>query len=314
MCNSGSFNLLLGLGNDGESVTLNWWTLDDMGVDIDAMTPVGLLRETGAGSRVECAGCGDYIPILPRGADGEIILYADCPECGVYRLEELEQKRWQVDFSPLLDAARQNFSCSGTSEELIPDALWSLGRAALAGQSREVFACAGINGRRNTEITARLPEGKTPILLVIGDAPCQGKLGKFDPDHVFRISELAEVEEEQIIFNIGVVAAQLGTALRDSSPEPPPVGKNAKVGDLAIKLKGELRNFMCGIYSAMEQSERSGGDFRFNGIRQNELAAATGVTPVAVNRALKKDMELKALYETANNPRTAYAYGRKAMK
>ena len=71
---------------------------------------------------------------------------------------------------------------------------------------------------------------------------------------------------------------------------------------------------MCGIYSAMEQAERSGKDYHFNGIKQNELAAAIGATPVIVNRALKKDMELKALFDAANNSQTAYNYGRKAMR
>lgn len=314
MCNRDSFDLLLGFGNAGESVSLNWRTLSDMNVDIEAMTNLGMLREIGAGSHVECAGCGGYIPVLPRGVEGEVVLFADCPECGMYKLAALELKLWRLDFTPLLHAVRRDLSCSGAFEELIPDVLWSLGRAAVAGQSRGVFVSGGINSRRNAEIIACLPEGKTPILLVIGDAPRQGKLGSFQPDRVFAVSELVHFEVNRIAVDVAAVAAQLDT-VRDKSPEmPPPAGKNAKVGDLAIKLKNELRHFMCGIYSAMEHAERSTGDYCFNGVRQTELAAAVGATPVAVNRALKKDMELKALFDAANNPRTAYAYGKKAMK
>ena len=87
-----------------------------------------------------------------------------------------------------------------------------------------------------------------------------------------------------------------------------------KIGDVIIKLKAELRQFMCGVYSEFSQAERSGKDPRFAGIRQNELAAAANVSSVMVNRALKKDMELKALFDAANNPGAAYAYGRRAMK
>lgn len=91
-------------------------------------------------------------------------------------------------------------------------------------------------------------------------------------------------------------------------------GKNSKIGDVIIKLKAELRQFMCGVYSEFSQAERSGKDPRFAGIRQNELAAAANVSSVMVNRALKKDMELKALFDAANNPGAAYAYGRRVMK
>lgn len=70
---------------------------------------------------------------------------------------------------------------------------------------------------------------------------------------------------------------------------------------------------MRGVYSAIDHAERSGNGYKFIGIKQNELAAATGTTPVAVTRAMKKDMELKALFDAANNPIIAYSYGRKTQ-
>ena len=92
------------------------------------------------------------------------------------------------------------------------------------------------------------------------------------------------------------------------------LGRNSVIGDAIIKMKTELREFMRGVYSDFEQAEKSGREPVFEGIRQNQLAVLAGVTPVIVTRALKRDMELKALFDAANNPRTAYTYGSKARR
>ena len=219
---------------------------------------------------------------------------------------------WRVDFTPVFESARKALNCAGLVNEIVTNALWSLGRAPVSGQSREIFACAGINTERNSEILGHLPKGKTPILLVLGDSPLPCKLGSFPSDQVFCFSQLERIEDGKIVFETGMTPTVSGTSSRKLS-----AGKNSKIGDVIIKLKAELRQFMCGVYSEFSQAERSGKDPRFAGIRQNELAAAANVSSVSsvmVNRALKKDMELKALFDAANNPGAAYAYGRRVMK
>lgn len=311
MSNSDCFEQFLGFGNIAEALAFNYRELDGMGLDAAPLLRLGLLVETRIGSSVECAGCGVSVPVSPRTQDDGIKLLADCPECGVYQLSPLESKLWKVNFIPLFEAARKSLRCSGKLTELIPNALWSLGRSALAGQSREVFISAGINTMRNNKILAKLPEGKTPLLLILGDAPYPEKLGAFSSDRVFLISDIVSFEDEKISFDVSAIQVQLGMLPALEEPTPKAIGKNSKIGDLIIKLKDELRQYMRGVYSAMDQAERSGNDYKFVGIKQNELAAAIGSTPVAVTRAMKKDMELKALFDAANNPRTAFTYGRK---
>ena len=124
-----------------------------------------------------------------------------------------------------------------------------------------------------------------------------------------RIEDGKIVFETSCLHSQGMTPTVSGTSSRKLSS-----GKNSKIGDVIIKLKAELRQFMCGVYSEFSQAERSGKEPLFAGIRQNELAAAANVSSVMVNRALKKDMELKALFDAANNPGAAYAYGRRVMK
>lgn len=312
MCNHDCFETLLGFGNAGEAMRLNHRTLDIMGIDPALGMQIGLLTETSIGSTVECAGCEAYIPVQPRQTGDGIALFADCPECGVYRLSTLECKLWQVDFSPLLEAARTALCCSGKVSELIPGSLWNLGRSALAGQSREVFACAGINTVRNKEILPQLPLGKTQILLVIGNAPRPEKLGAFSPDRVFLFADMAYFDGEKICFDVSGIQSQLGILPALDAPAAQAPGRNSKIGDLTIKLKTELRQYMLGNYSAVMQSERGNREFDFPELKQSDLARMLNVPRVYIKRAIEADLELKTLFASANNRNSTMAYGHKA--
>ena len=241
-----------------------------------------------------------------------IVLYGDCHECGLYELEPEEQVLWRIDYTPLFEAARKSLACTGEITELVPFALWSLGRAPIAGQSREIFACAGINTDRNAEIMPHLPEGKTPILLILGNAPIPEKLGSFSSDRVFNFSHLARVENGEIVFDSSHILSQIATL---PALEPPPEkapGKNSKIGDLAIKLKQTLREHMKGVYSAILQAERSNTDYVFPELRQSDLAKMYNVPRVYIKRAVDSDLELRTLLESANNRDSTMAYGSRA--
>lgn len=310
-----SFETLLNFGSVPGNADLDYYALEANHLEPEEWSELGMLKKRPIGSTVCCRGCGSSAAVTVRDSESGIRVCADCHECGVYELFPEEKVLWRVNFTPVFESTRKALNCSGGIMEIVPDALWSLGRAPIGGQSREIFACAGINTYRNPEILDRLPNGKTPILLVLGDPPRPYKLGMFPPDQVFCFSQMARIEDGKIVFESSILHSQVAAP---SSSEPlrrkVSSGKNSKIGDAIIKLKTELRQFMCGVYSEVSHAERSGKEPRFLGIRQNELAAAANVSTVMVNRALKKDMELKALFDAANDRGTAYAYGRRAMK
>ena len=314
MCNRTSFDILLDFGSVAEMFLLDCFDLDSLHLNREELASVGLLRKQPIGKTVRCRDCDSSIPVVARKRGNGIVLYGDCRECGVYELLPEEQVLWRIDFTPLFEATRKSLSCMGEIAEIVPNALWSLGRAPLAGQSREIFACAGINTDRNAEIMPHIPNGKTPILLILGNAPSPEKLGSFSADRVFNFSHLAKMENGEIVFDPTHIQTNAGCSALTEDPPKKVSGRNSVIGDVIIKLKAELRQFMQGVYSDFERAENSGREPVFDGIRQNQLAVLAGVTPVIVNRALKKDMELKALFDTANNPRTAYAYGRKSQR
>ena len=314
MCNRTSFDILLDFGSVAEEFVLDCYDLSSLHMNPNELASVGLLRKQPVGKNVRCQYCDNIIPVVALEKKNGIVLYGRCPECGLNELEPSELFHWKIDYTPLFEAARKSLACSGEITEIVPFALWSLGRAPLAGQSREIFACAGINTYRNPEIMPHIPNGKTPILLILGNAPIPEKLGSFSSDRVFNFSHLARLENGEIIFDPTHIQTNAGCSALTEDPPKKVSGRNSMIGDVIIKLKAELRQFMQGVYSDFERAEKSGREPVFDGIKQNQLAVLVGVTPVIVNRALKKDMELKALFDTANNPRTAYAYGRKALR
>ena len=309
-----SFETLLNFGSSVGPIFLDWYLLDSHHVNPDELAPVGLLKKKPVDEIIRCRGCQDFIRVVPLEEEDGIKLYGDCHDCGLYELVEEEKFEWQVDYFPIFEEARKMLSCGGSIAEIVPDMLWNLGRAPICGQSREIYACSGINTRCNSKIIANLPQGKTPLLLVLGENPRPENLGHFSPDRVFNFSHMTKLENGRIVFDPTLIQNNAGCVASADVPLKKVTGRNSMIGDVIIKLKVELREFMRGVYSDFEQAEKSGREPVFDGIKQNQLAVLVGVTPVVVNRALKKDLELKALFDTANNPQTAYAYGRKAQR
>ena len=312
MCNRTSFDIFLDFGSVAAEIILDCYDLISLHLNHKELTAVGLLRTQPIGNRICCPYCDKTIPVLSRERKTGIVLYGDCPECGLNELEPEEQILWKINYTPLFEETRKALYCTGKITEVVTNALWNLGRAPIAGQSREIFACAGINTYRNAEIIPHLPDGKTPILLILGNAAKPDKLGTFSSDRVFNFSHLARIENGKIVFDSSHILSQIAT-LPALEPSPAkPLGKNSKVGDLSVKLKQTLREHMKGVYSAMLQAERSNTDYEFPELRQSDLAKMYNVPRVYIKRAVDSDLELRTLLESANNRDSTMAYGARA--
>ena len=89
---------------------------------------------------------------------------------------------------------------------------------------------------------------------------------------------------------------------------------NAKIGDLQVKLKNRLLSLIHGVYTEIEHHERLGTVYKFHEITQKELAEQFEVDPSMVSRAIKKDAELKLLFDIAQNRDEAYNKGKRMEK
>ena len=69
---------------------------------------------------------------------------------------------------------------------------------------------------------------------------------------------------------------------------------------------------MKGNYSALLQAERSNTDYEFPELKQSDLAVMFDVPRVYIKRAMDQDLELRTLFDAANNRNSTMAYASKA--
>lgn len=313
MCNQNSFETLLDFGCVPEVMDLDYPSLEITGIQPEAWEKIGMLKKRPLERMVRCRYCDTFVPFHVQESEDGIILRADCCDCGMYELFPEEKVVWRVDYTPVFQAARKTLNCAGEISEILPHALWSLGRAPICGQSREILACAGINSTYNDVIIKHLPEGKTPILLIFGDKILPHKLDGFSADRVFKISQLTRIRDGEICFDASHIHAQIATLAVLEEPKVKSPGKNSIIGDLIIKLKHEIREYMKGNYSALLQAERSNSEYIFPSLKQSDLAVMFDVPRVYVKRAMDQDLELRTLFDAANNRNSTMAYACKAI-
>ncbi len=307
------FEYLMALGNGTSSLLLDR-DLDEY-EDRPAMENAGLLKPVDLNGRTVCPDCGTMLPYtITHDADGKRIPLASCPNCGVFSPSSMDFRAWSVDYTPIISAAAKYLNCSGQIAEILPEVLWNLGRAPVAGQSREIFVARSLCAQHVAEnISRMLPENRTAVLLVIGNIPPLPFSG-FDAGRIFPIKDFCVPTEDGFIFDSASVIAKMRTVIENRPQKAKAPGRHSKMGDLLIKLKAELRQYMIGVYGAIEQAESAGRDYDFQQIKQVELARMTDVDKYTITRALQTDLELKALFDAARNRASVCAYGRKAIR
>lgn len=306
MNSQSSFDKFLHFGGDTENYDLNRQMLETDGIDPDLYERIGLLKRAPIPFSIECLTCDQYATIVHWNKK----IVAFCPCCGRYEPLEEELIWWNPCFTPIVQSLYTGFNCTEGTECLIPNILWKLGRCALAGQSRVIYVARGINSGMNRTIVDKLPENKTSLLFVFGSLPEKGMCGTFDADKVFSINSLVTLEETGFSVNTAPVkeALDILNPIKEMKKRGP--GRNAKIGDLQVKLKKRLLNWIHGVYSAIEHHERTGTDYTFHVITQKELAEQFEVDPSMVCRAIKGDGDLKLLLDIARNRDEAYIKGK----
>ena len=310
MNNPTSFDAFLRLADNAHP--MDGLMLGEIGVEPQVYEKIGLLKTCPTPFQIECTLCYTLSRLVVRHDKA----MAFCPNCGCWFEPYEEQLKWWTPcFEPVLRSLYKGFACKEQTEVLIPDYLWRLGRSAIAGQSRVIYVVQGINDMRmNGRIIEKLPENKVSLLLVLGTLPEKEKCGSFDPDKIFSAGSLVSLEGDEIHVDTTPVKKTLEVlnSLREAKKRGP--GKNAKIGDLQIKLKNRLLSLIHGVYTEIEHHERLGTVYKFHEITQKELAEQFNVDPSMVSRAIKKDAELKLLFDIAQNRDEAYNKGKRMEK
>ena len=264
---------------------------------------------------VTCSDCydfsGEVMPIVRP--DGRTQYYLACPSCGSIEVSSDELRRWAFRFEPIVELVAYSLHARGSIQELVPGKLWSVGRAAIAGQSRPIYLGRCFVGRQAAQILTKIPSGKSPLLFAISDLPPDGLPG-FEPDRLFELRSLVYLEENELRFDFQAIIDQVAGA--DILPTKKLAKSSSKRNSRASaidKIKRELHEHILSMKSLLKHADDSGKEAVLPRLTQRELAKRAGISEPTVYRVLKREGDplIEILWQTANHSGLIRDYSRR---
>jgi len=142
------------------------------------LTGAGLISRTENATTVVCDACPDAhveeVTFIESPENSQVRAYIWCPHAGRVRVPLDRLKEWKVDFSGTAGAVAHALELAGTVDEIIAGRVWSLGKATIAGKSRECFLARGLtwtDARSVISSCTRLNAARSLIVFVAGEVP-----------------------------------------------------------------------------------------------------------------------------------------------
>lgn len=266
-----------------------------------SLVELGLLRPTKTASHVTCDTCGeDHKVGSITYPDGRTRFFARCPENGRIEVDREQLRQWYVDFAPIFKALGDGLGVKAEPEEVVPNRVWKIGRAAIGGRSRVAWVARGVSWPKTADIVERLPKGKSAVLFLLGLPPENGLLN-LQPDSVIALCEVINLTDGRLVYDRKAVDDQLSATSEASRKVPRKRATRATTIDaLQKQLTDHIISARDHVYATIQRKEAPALLPR---PKQKELAARLGVPESAVSRALR-DPEahmLRLLWETAND-------------
>lgn len=272
---------------------------------------MGVLRQSATATHVVCDACGEHhvervVPI--KYPKGQTRFFISCPENGRVEVPRERLLEWAVDYTPLLAALASSLSTKGTPAEVVPGRVWNLGRAALAGKSKPVWAARGLAWPDARQIAQSIPKGRSPVLFHLGQTADDDLLG-IPRESIIELRTVVHLDGDLVV-DREAIEAQLADI------ESPPDKKQSKkrgAYDAAIgALKRELHERILSMKSAIRNADDTGESFDLPHVTQKELAEAIKVSESWVSRAINEsdDPWLKILLQTVEDQDMIRKYSR----
>lgn len=272
--------------------------------EFERLREMGLLRPGDTTGHVMCRDCGnDHVVEVMRNvySDGSVRFFAVCPGNGRIEIPRERLLQWMLDFTPLLAAIMSALGSSGKLQEIVPGRVWNIGRAALVGQSRPLWAVRGLSWPDAASISQSVPKGRSPVVFVLGQLPDGGILG-VPSDSLIEARTVIHLDAK----GLSISAAVIDSQLRGNPPEP--VAKKAK-------KRGQRTAVIDSIKQALREHLRAARDHAYfsrdydDGPKllprpsQQQLADQLKVHVSSVSRAINdpSDKEISILWEIAND-------------
>jgi hypothetical protein len=264
----------------------------------------GLLREGPVSRTVECDACqeGHVEEVIQMDyPDGKRRFFIPCPECFTVEVNPKRLRQWFPNYGEIAELLYQSLNCRGLVKEIVPNSLWNIGQAPLAGQSHPIWLARSLT----KEIAPFLPQGKLPLLFVI--APIHYE-NAFDPDRTFEMSSLVTLKGSQLNLDVESIRHQPGPVENTSQIVSQHFRKDVRRASAIQAAKRELHNHILSMKSLLVNTNE-----RLPRLTQKELACRLGESESMISRILNENTDeiLTILWKTANNENLIRWYNRK---
>ncbi len=250
-----------------------------------------------------CRYCGEPVEVESATVNGKLTHMAYCQDCGIYPLRPEELYVWGIDYRHYIYDIAELIS-GREPEEVLPDFLWNAGYIALGQQSRQVFiARIPDDAAILNELLARLPEGKTPILLVFGAELADTPAG-FSEDRIFKLKDVAGFDGKTFSLALNVIDDQLYNMYIEKDPEVPKARKNDNRDVVAGSVKRALEAYLFAMKSQLRIADDGDRVFQLPRFTLNTLAGMLDCEAPSIptlSRIVNGDPLLKGMYQRTND-------------
>jgi hypothetical protein len=209
--------------------------------------------------------------------------------------------QWTVDYLPLFLSLSSALSASTGVTEVFPGRVWNLGRAALAGKSRTIWAARGLAWTDAAKLVDVLPKGRSPVLFFLGQPP-EDHLLQLPRESIIELRTVISLGDEGIVVDVDSIERQL-------------VVEIAEVAKKKLQKRASRAATIDAIKQALKEHLRAARDHAFNardrGLgsallprpSQKQLAAQLSIHESSVSRAINdpSDKEIAILWEIADD-------------
>jgi len=271
---------------------------------LDRLIDLGLVRQTVTATHVTCDACAEgHVEEVTRIVypDQATRFFIACPENGRVEVPRERLLQWTVDYLPLFASLSSALSASSGVTEVIPGRVWNLGRAALAGKSRTMWAARGLAWSDATQLVDVLPKGRSPVLFFLGQPPDDNLL-QVPRESIIELRTVISLGDEGIVVDVDSIERQLVVEIAEVAKKKPQkrTSRAATIDAIKQALREHLRAARDHAFNARD---RGCSPALLPRPSQNQLAAQLGIHESSVSRAINdpSDKEIAILWKAADD-------------
>lgn len=259
----------------------------------------GLLCEGPPDEAIACPDCPEQplhdVLWIGHPVTGEPEAFVCCPESGLREVHRDALRRWQIDRRGLVAFLAAGLKTQGTTEELVTDRLWRLGKVYWSGRPTTVFLGRAMHRHDTAALQQRVAHFTNALLLVPKRQPTV-----VWPHPVLSLDLVCDWNGNGLQFDGEFAAAQLPAA--SNSPDLRRPKKEGNRAAVRQRIRAELDAHVAAardhVRAAVDRG-REPAPLPFP--TQDELARRCGTSKATVSRCLQDDRELKELCDAARD-------------